>query len=155
MAAGGGGGERPQEMGVGISRIHVCRSPAAGKNAAVFAVGLADQIPRPPQLFARAGYDVSIFDIDPKQIEGALAGVKAQLTELQENNLLRGQVWGRGVGFSTVLCVFAHLAVFPKLVPDGRGGLEARVWLQRPGRVPEGHGVHPGKPQAAQQPLRF
>ena len=41
-------------------------------------------------LFAAAGYKVVMFDIEPKQVEGALAEILVQLNNLKEKELLRG-----------------------------------------------------------------
>lgn len=42
-------------------------------------------------LFARAGWSVSLFDIQAAQLEAGLAAVRSQLEELAEADLLRGQ----------------------------------------------------------------
>ena len=41
-------------------------------------------------LFAAADYDVTLYDIDGKQLEGALAEIRKQLGELSKQGLLRG-----------------------------------------------------------------
>ena len=41
-------------------------------------------------LFAAAGYNVSLFDIDPKQIEGALKNIQSQLENLASAGLMKG-----------------------------------------------------------------
>ncbi|NEU36015.1 hypothetical protein GN156_35770, partial [bacterium LRH843] len=41
-------------------------------------------------LFAAAGYNVTLYDILPEQIETALVDLKEQLTKLEQKKLLRG-----------------------------------------------------------------
>ncbi|XP_064473536.1 lambda-crystallin-like [Ornithodoros turicata] len=41
-------------------------------------------------LFASAGYDVALFDVDPAKIDEALADIEKQLKSLQDKRLLRG-----------------------------------------------------------------
>ena len=43
-------------------------------------------------LFAAAGYKVVMFDIEPKQVDAALAEILVQLRNLQEKGLLRGSL---------------------------------------------------------------
>jgi len=42
-------------------------------------------------MFARAGYNVSLYDLNPKQIEDALTSIKEQLQGLAAVDLLKGQ----------------------------------------------------------------
>ena len=43
-------------------------------------------------LFAAADYRVQIYDIEPKQLTGALKDIEAQLNHLAELELLRGHL---------------------------------------------------------------
>lgn len=62
------------------------------RHSAPAAIALCADLGRPrTQLFSRAGYDVSLYDIDAKQVEGALAAMREQLQELADNGLLRDQ----------------------------------------------------------------
>ena len=41
-------------------------------------------------LFAAAGYQVRLFDIEPKQVQNALKEIESQHNELEKTKLLRG-----------------------------------------------------------------
>lgn len=41
-------------------------------------------------LFAAAGYNVRLFDIEPKQVESALKEIAMELNKLENSKLLRG-----------------------------------------------------------------
>lgn len=43
-------------------------------------------------LFAAAGFKVRLYDIDPKQVEGAICNIHKQLLHLEEIGLLRGNL---------------------------------------------------------------
>ena len=43
-------------------------------------------------LFAAADYDVQVFDIEPKQLTGALKDIEKQLDHLDKLGLLRGHL---------------------------------------------------------------
>lgn len=46
-------------------------------------------------LFAAADYDVCLYDIEEKQLSGALTDIQAQIKELEGLKLLRGTLSGK------------------------------------------------------------
>ncbi|XP_074038771.1 beta Hydroxy acid dehydrogenase 1 [Leptinotarsa decemlineata] len=85
-------------------------------------------------IFAASGYKACLYDIEPKQIEGALADVKTQLKTLEADGLLRGnlsadQQFSLIEGTTNLQEAVKNASIIQECVPE-RLELKRKVWKQ-------------------------